>query len=471
VTDRDLDDLLRDGLEEAGAPTRQLDSTAVAAGLEAHRARRSRRRARTRAVLAAAGVVAVASLVSGLVLRADDRDPVQVVAGPTTAAVGSGTWQSVDTGAMPSLAVRFGTNLPSIVWTGVDIVVVGAPDLASDGGDPDHGTGASLPTEPPAQTRPPVGYEAFAYRPTTREWRQLAPMPLRGSSGVTAAWTGTEVVVVSRESLLAPDQVAAAWNPISDTWRDIGNPGSVWTTGVAAPSIPISSPSGGPSVFWTGERLLDATHMAAWDPDAGTWSRMAYPPDVLTRYSHLAAFDAVWDGEELVATAWTTRSGLAWNATGTEYRQLPGMPAELASRPGQPARSDAGASVFAAATVVDGRVLLVSAPGGVAASLDARSGTWRGEPDLPQGRLPADSLARTRVATIEGRALVQPPGTTPFVLADGNWVALEDEPAATGACLCTHAWISGGDFLFSWASGTAHLGGSVAVSIFTPSGS
>jgi hypothetical protein len=343
------------------------------------------------------------------------------------------------------MGTEAGADQPSIVWTGTEMVVTGVP---SDATPVDFESAGSVPPQLLEES-----YQAFAYRPDTGAWRQLPPVPIRRGNGLTAAWTGSEVVMVTAFGPSADGplrtKVAAAWNPTSDTWRDLGSPASAQPVNQPVEQ-PVRSPSGGPAVFWTGQRLLDTTHMAAWDPAGNQWTPMSFPPDLQSRFMHLSNARGTWDGHELVAVAWSTGPGLAWNATGTEYRELTGLPTAVAEQ--GPADMVAGSSPVIAATLLDDRILVVPVNGGAAASLDARTGQWRSEP--APALSPLGRTGSPRLRTIGGEAMFQPAGDNlPVVLRNGHWEPIPPEPAATGDCACLHTWVAAGDLLVSWISG------------------
>ena len=57
-------------------------------------------------------------------------------------------------------------------------------------------------------------------------------------------------------------------------------------------------------------------------------------PGNVIAYSGLLTTNPVWDGHELVISTFGTQAGLAWNALGTSYREVPGVPAAVDGRGG-----------------------------------------------------------------------------------------------------------------------------------------
>jgi len=430
----DLDTLLRATLAAAAGEVEPTDPVALARDL--HRARASRRRAhRARAVaLAAAAVllvvgasVLVRSAVSGDGDQARDRvqagPPSAPTAGPTApapggegppaaptsfAGLGPG-WHSLDPGPVPP---ALGAGL---AWTGAELVIV-LPDGS-----------------------------AWAHRPDRGTWRTLAPAPLAGGDAVELAWTGTEVVAVARGSRTT----SAAWDPGTGTWRDLGAVPVAPELAAALGSLGIVSAGAAPALVWSGERLFDMERLAALDPTTGQWEPLALPAD-LVAFTSLLYTNAVWDGTEVLAVNWIG-SGLAWDPSGTSFREVAPAATELGST--------TGSVPFTRAVAVGGEVVLVSGlddpgsgrgTGGVAA-LDARTGRWRRLPDVPG--VNADVGCPYLVEAVAGQVVVQrcdQPST--MVLRDGRWQP-NGTPALDQQC-CGGRWQAAGDALVVWSSDT-----------------
>lgn len=131
-----------------------------------------------------------------------------------------------------------------------------------------------------------------AFDIAARQWRAIEPPPLDpgDSNSPTLAWTGTELVVLGYpvDNVDTSMAWAAAWNPGTDQWRALPDPG-------------FRSMQGGPAI-WTGREvtvLWEANR--AFDPATGRWRSVknacgAGAGDVWTgRYSiqYGTAFDAV----------------------------------------------------------------------------------------------------------------------------------------------------------------------------------
>jgi hypothetical protein len=121
---------------------------------------------------------------------------------------------------------------------------------------------------------------AAAYNPGTRAWRRLArPPKMAGYCHRDAAWTGTQMVVWGCG--------AVAFNPLSNSWRRL--PGA---------------PTGEGLAVWTGRELIgwgggccgDAWDGgSAYDPAANTWSTLPRSP-LAPEQRPLGA----WTGHELI---------------------------------------------------------------------------------------------------------------------------------------------------------------------------
>jgi hypothetical protein len=138
-------------------------------------------------------------------------------------------------------------------------------------GDPDRG-------------RSTRGNRGAAYDPAANEWRRIPPGPLEGRSGHLAVWTGDELVVwggyLTSFRREAYDGKGAAFDPATDRWRML-------------PDAPL--PAGYDSMgAWTGREVLVMTsppgtdagdypkfdHLAAYDPKSDAWRSLARPPHV-----------------------------------------------------------------------------------------------------------------------------------------------------------------------------------------------
>jgi hypothetical protein len=248
---------------------------------------------------------------------------------------------------------------------------------------------------------------------------------------VTIAWAGGHLVAIGRSF---PAATAAIWDDEENTWEQLDDPP---VSEAIAPTL------GGPrsinsdlALVWTGRRLLDLTHGAALDVETRRWTIMPVP-DLMADHAHLAGFATpVWDGREVVLTGWTTEPGLAWTPTGDAYREIPGLPADIA---------DPGLVQDSTVTAVGGRVLLVSGTDhGAVASFDGRTDTWRREPSMTG--MSSDEGCPYLAATVAGRAVVMPcSSNTLAVLGDAGWEPAGPQPFPIPCC--DVGWIDAGGAL------------------------
>ncbi len=114
----------------------------------------------------------------------------------------------------------------SIVWTGSEFLVTGGvigDEKFGDDGEPE--TEDDGPVETTASDEPLVGtMPVHAYDPVAGTWRTPAPAPLDARSRHVSAWTGDEVLVwggTARRNGVGDLLDAAAWDPATDTWREL----------------------------------------------------------------------------------------------------------------------------------------------------------------------------------------------------------------------------------------------------------
>lgn len=139
-----------------------------------------------------------------------------------------------------------------LTWTGAELVVWGGQSFVS--GQPlDDGA---------------------AFNPQTGRWRLLTPSPFAAPAEISWVWTDSELMIWSREG------TAAAWVPLNNTWREIGD----WP-------LPVGR------VTWTGEEIVDLRAAVAFDPQSGNVRRIDSPPGVKKGSSQ------VWTGTQILMLA------------------------------------------------------------------------------------------------------------------------------------------------------------------------
>lgn len=150
----------------------------------------------------------------------------------------------------------------SVTWTGEEMLVWG---------DPDRG-------------RSTKGNRGTAFDPSTNEWRRIPSGPLSGRSGHLAVWTGNELLVwggyltaANRERY---DGEGAAFDPETDKWRPLSKAPlpagydamGAWTgTEVIVMASPMGIEEGDYPKF---------AHAAAYDPSSDSWRELERPPFV-----------------------------------------------------------------------------------------------------------------------------------------------------------------------------------------------
>ena len=150
----------------------------------------------------------------------------------------------------------------SLTWTGEEMIVWGDPDRGRSTG----------------------GNRGAAFDPRTNEWRRIPPGPLAGRSWHLAVWTGGELIVwgggltaFERERY---DGLGAAFDPETNTWRQLArgplpagyDAMGAWT---GTEVIVMVSPMGIEE-----DDYPKFAHAAAYDPSSDTWRELERPPFV-----------------------------------------------------------------------------------------------------------------------------------------------------------------------------------------------
>jgi hypothetical protein len=408
----DLDAHIRDGLAAAVRVLAEPSVDELAAQLGAARSARPPRPGRRGVGLLAMAAV-VAAIVGSIVwvarstgpvddVRVTPGSPVLTTTAPTaTTTVPSGFtswgpgWHVIDTGPVPAM-------YSAVAWTGAQLLVAGKEG-------------------------------AFAYAPAARSWEQL-PTPPFGPAAMV--WTGDELVAVASSSASS----SATLRPGAGAWESAG----------ANPPNPVLAMAGtgahGPgyrtALFWTGQRVIDATHATVFDPATRRWTVLPMPNDIV-RFTALLSTTPVWDGHELVLASPSASPGLAWNATGSSFRELAGAPGDVV-----PASNMTPQGVAVAA----GRNIIFAATGErgpYAVTYDADEGAW--------SQLPAPSAIGTSegcpsdIAQVHDRAVVKTcDASATALILDGNaWTSIGSAPISHPG-----QWLTTGDALVVWASDT-----------------
>lgn len=411
-------------------------------GAERYELRRRRIRAAAVSV-----VLAVVVGAGALVWNADTAGRSKVLVQPgTTSTTGKGPLPTLTPGPLPGLAQLPpppGTEaLPTApVWTGHEFLFVG---ITVDDG--------------------PI--MALSYNVDTREWREIAHPPSTIGRLATAVWTGQELIVCCGG---APEgSGAAAYDPATDTWRLLPDPPvhnyttAAWTGTdvivVASDGIASFDPARNawtslptPSELatfnkslWTGHDLVvwpspgaRAVHTGeVYNPETREWSALPAPPE----RSWPAMPDIAWlDGSLVVigglpgATAGSERLvGARYDRSTNTWAPLP----EPLPEP-HPAEGNLGSQL----TLWTGKELLMFA-GGLASGWSATGVLSAYDPTRDSWRLVGDTkeTALRPVVMAGDRVLLERDGN--YYLSQPGWVPTAPaSPIAEAACPgAQHPW-------------------------------
>ncbi len=265
MSDQELREALRVLASPAPPPQRARE------GVLRELARRRRRKGillGSAAVLVGSAAVLVGGATLGSVSVLDaEWEPSRFALAPVdqpTQAARSGNWQPV---ASSPLEPRHGAVG---VWTGEEMLVIGGT------------THPPCPSTADCSGPPPDTFrsDGAAYDPTTDEWRRLAEAP-RPVPGGIAAWSGTEMVIVTNRTTLAYDPRGDSWRTLDPPPGDEFNQSVLTDTGI---------------VFGSYEKAAEQAQGPDWllDPVAGEWSPLPADPFGESYDRSLA-----WDGERL----------------------------------------------------------------------------------------------------------------------------------------------------------------------------
>ena len=146
-------------------------------------------------------------------------------------------------------------------------------------------------------------YQTFPRRPDAVSIRGLPrarPTHPPGAHFTRAVWTGSEMIVWGGQNGDQGFNNGARYNPATDTWRSISNPGA---------------PAGSRAV-WTGTEMIvwGAGSGGRYNPVTNTWRSVSTTNAPGYRGNH----SAVWDGMEMIVWGGVDPFGFALN-TGGKY--------------------------------------------------------------------------------------------------------------------------------------------------------
>lgn len=378
----DLDQTIRDGLRAATDGVDGVDPEELAHRLERRRAavqspqvaavpqRRRRRLALGVAAAALIAVIAAVALRSGADERTSRQDVVADDPQPTTSAAASTTTAPVSTEQPAPVSAMAAPVAPVGEW-GPGWYQLDTAGLPATTAAPVWFEGDLLVTATPADEFPD-GTRVYRRDQLTGAWSEMARLPLVNAAIVAA---GDRLVAVGMQGYVVP--------PLPPAWAILDEAGSEWLLqGEARPDASAAMTNfRGPTLLWTGERVLDVADAVVLDPETGRADELEVPDE---EGLALLIGDVVWTGDRAVAPRWN-RPGWAWDRLGRylgEIRAVASVPA--AEGP------DGGAAV-----ATDGAVIVTAGPpvssGVVARALAPDTAQWTDVVAPPTAPLPADA--------------------------------------------------------------------------------
>lgn len=418
MNDDELDQTIRSGLasliNQAHVPAPYPADATPGSDTPHEAARRSSGTRRIRYLSIAAALVAVVG-VSVWTISDNDRGGIDAVDDgadePSGFAGWEPGWHTLDPGPVPAM------NGAQLTWTGERLIVSGR-----------HFPSAGETTA-----------QVFSYDPATRDWTEL-PRPPSETNRIVSA--GDDLVVVGFD-----DEYPA--EPVSE-WATLAAGADEWTTHGAVPQSAVLAQAGVTGIgagrdqlLWTGERVIDFGLGAVLDPVTGNATELPMPADIIA-YTQLLSATPVWTGEQAVLSSWSTGPGLVWDATGTDWQDVPG-----------PVVGDwPPSSGSAAPAALLGSDVIVVSEGtenaGYSASLDPATGEWTRLVDIPA---PSNVTCPYRLAVVADTPVVQPCDNdygTPLRLFDGGWSEIGSAPFDEDCCMGT--WLGTDDALIMWST-------------------
>jgi hypothetical protein len=162
---------------------------------------------------------------------------------------------------------------------------------------------------------PAIASDPTASQLAAGHWQPLPSAPVKPCDQ-TAAWDGTELVVVDTHFGHRCRAQAAVYNPVGNTWTTV--------------TSPPQSAGGNPVSAWDGSRLILASPATsrtfAWHPGSNTWQSMSPLPGGETARS------VAWTGTMTVAAGLrisghgVDHAGGVYRLDGTRWTALPRLP-------------------------------------------------------------------------------------------------------------------------------------------------
>jgi hypothetical protein len=216
--------------------------------------------------------------------------------------------------------------------------------------------------------------EGAIYDPATGEATRIASSGLAWRANAAMAWTGQELLIVGGSNGPGIDQIAAAYSPVTDSWRPLPDPpGAVdaWENAITGPAL------------WTGSEMLIYAEGLAFDPVTDEWRSIASPPG-----PPRTTETAVWTGDQLVVWGGCDASepqcddfasgiltdGFSYDPTSDEWRPIAASPLAAGVHP-QGVWTGQDVLIYAGEVSED--------EGATAAAYDPSSDSWRTMPNPP----------------------------------------------------------------------------------------
>jgi hypothetical protein len=416
MNDDELDQTIRSGLasmiNQAHEPAPFPGDPAPGSDIPAQTPqRRPSGTRRVRYLSIAAALVAVVVGLSVWTISDDDRGGIDAVddapSEPSGFAGWEPGWHTIDPGPVPAM------NGAQMTWTGERLIV--------------------------------SGHRIFSYDPVTREWTEL-PRPPRETNRIVAA--GDTLVVVGFDDGFPAASV--------QEWATLAPGADEWTSHGPVPESPALAQAGVTGVgagreqlVWTGARVIDVGLGAVLDPATGDATELPMPEDIYA-YSQLLSATPVWTGEQVVLSSWSDRPGLAWDALGTDWQDVPGPVADdwpRSSGSASPAALLGSDVIVVSDGTEDGSV---PSQIGYSASLDPGTQEWTRLSDIPG---PSNTTCPYRLTAVGDTPIVQPCDNgygTPLRLVGDTWSEIGSPPFADGCCMGT--WLGTDQALIMWST-------------------
>jgi hypothetical protein len=236
-----------------------------------------------------------------------------------------------------------------------------------------------------------------AGRSLTGTWRRVPAAPIAPNNGLTAVWTGNEMIAFGVEtrrakdgSVLSSQNVAAAYSPSSNVWRRL-SPG-----GRAGAFPPYRS-------VWTGKEMLVLGQgtRTAFNPSTNRWRRLPSSPLLAVHQGHGLV---VWTGREMIGWGGgccgdAFSDGVAYNPVTNRWRSI--APTPLAGSQ-QPIGAWTGRELIVFVGGLDPEGRPWPARLARAAAYNPATDTWRRIVPLPAPRGGADAVWTGRELLVVG---------------------------------------------------------------------